>query len=53
MIKIKNIYYMLVYAFNVLNEEGYKKVGTEEFDNIADLLSAILVKGVSTQIKEV
>lgn len=51
MIKIKNIYYMLAYAFSVLNEEGYKKVGTEEFDNIADLLSAILVKGVSTQIK--
>jgi len=51
MIKIKNIYYMLAYAFSVLNEEGYKKVGVEEFDNIADLLSAILVKGVSTQIK--
>ena len=31
MIKIKNIYYMLAYAFSVLNEEGYKKVGAEEF----------------------
>ena len=42
---------MLAYAFTILNEEGYKNVGAEEFDNIADLLSAILVKGVSTQIK--
>ncbi len=51
MIAIKNIYYMLSYAFQVLNEDGYKKVGTEEFDHISDLFSAILVKGVSTQIK--
>mgnify|MGYP003571359055 CR=1 FL=1 len=51
MIKIKNIYYMLSYAFQTLAEKGYEKVGTEEFDNISDLFSAILIKGVSTQIK--
>ena len=34
-IYIKNIYYMLAYAFRVLNEEEYKKVETEAFENIA------------------
>lgn len=51
MIAIKNIYYMLAYAFDVLQEQGYRFVETEEFDNVADLLSAILIKGVSMQVK--
>ena len=41
MIRIQIIYYMLAYAFQILREQGYT----------ADLLSAILVKGVSVQIK--
>ena len=36
-ILIKNIYYMLSYAFQVLNEQGYKQVATEEFENVAGL----------------
>lgn len=51
MIRIQNIYYMLAYAFQVLREQGYESCGTEEFENTADLLSAILAKGVATQIK--
>lgn len=51
MIKIQNIYYMLAYAYQVLLEKGYVSCGTEEFENTADLLSAILVKGVSVQVK--
>jgi 5-methylcytosine-specific restriction enzyme subunit McrC len=51
MIKVKNIYYMLAYAFTVLNEAGYKKVGMEEFEHAADLFAAILAKGISSQIK--
>ena len=51
MIKIQNIYHMLAYAFQVLREQGYASCGTENFENTADLLSAILVKGVSIQIK--
>ena len=51
-IYIKNIYYMLAYAFRVLNEEEYKKVETEEFENIAELLSEILSIGVTSQIKQ-
>lgn len=51
MIPIKNIYYMLSYAFQVLNEQGYKQILTEEFDNMAELCATILSKGVSLQIK--
>ena len=51
MIRIQNIYYMLSYAFQVLNEQGYKQIATEEFENVAELCSAILIKGVTSQIK--
>ena len=51
MIRIQNIYYMLSYAFQVLNEKGYKKVATEDFENVADLYASILIKGVSSQIR--
>ncbi len=51
MIPIRNIYYMLSYAFHVLNEQGYKDIKTEQFDNVADLCAAILAKGVSLQLK--
>lgn len=44
MIRIQNIYYMLSYAFQVLNEDGYKQVATEEFENAAELCAAILIK---------
>lgn len=42
---------MLAYAFQVLNENGYRKVATEDFDNVGDLCAAILAKGVSIQLK--
>jgi 5-methylcytosine-specific restriction enzyme subunit McrC len=42
---------MLAYAFQVLNEEGYKEVATEQFNNVAELCAAILAKGVSLQLK--
>lgn len=51
MIPIRNIYYMLSYSFQVLNEQGYKNVATENFHNVADLCAAILIKGISTQLK--
>lgn len=51
MIRIQNIYHMLAYAFQILREKGYESCGTEDFENTADLLSAILVKGVTVQIK--
>jgi 5-methylcytosine-specific restriction enzyme subunit McrC len=50
-IPIQNIYYMLSYAFQVLNEQGYKNVATEQFHNVADLCAAILSKGITVQLK--
>ena len=52
MIPIKNVYYMLSYAFKILNKQGYKKVATEKFENFADLCSAILINGTSSLIKK-
>ena len=51
MIAIRNIYYMLSYAFRVLQGQGYKKIATEDFENAADLCAAILVLGVTSQVK--
>ena len=51
MIPIKNIYYMLCYAFQTLNEQCYKKLATEEFENAGDLCAAILIRGISQQLK--
>ena len=45
------MYYMLAYAFQVLNEQGYKNIDIENFDNTAELCAAILSHGISTQIK--
>lgn len=51
MIPIRNVYYMLAYAFQVLNEQGYKRIATEQFDNVGDMCAAILSRGVSLQLK--
>ena len=42
---------MLAYAFQVLNENGYKDIETEQFDNVGELCAAILAKGVTLQLK--
>jgi 5-methylcytosine-specific restriction enzyme subunit McrC len=52
MIPIKNIYHMLSYAFQTLQSQGYKKLETEEFSSAADLLAAILIRGVELQLKQ-
>ena len=51
MIPVQNIYYMLSYAFQVLNEQGYKDIATEQFDNVAELCASILSKGITVQLK--
>ena len=51
MIRIQNIYHMLAYAFQVLREQGYRDVATEEFSNTAELCAEILARGVSSQLK--
>ena len=51
MIPVQNIYYMLSYAFQTLNAQGYRELATEQFDNVAELCAAILSKGVAVQLK--
>ncbi|WP_022757551.1 5-methylcytosine-specific restriction endonuclease system specificity protein McrC [Butyrivibrio fibrisolvens] len=51
LIPIKNLYYMLSYAFQVLKEDAYKNLAYEEFENAGELCAAILAKGLASQIK--
>ena len=51
-ILIKNIYYMLSYAFQTLNQGEYESIATEEFDKLHNLFAAILSKGIGRQIKQ-
>lgn len=51
-IRLKNIYYMLSYAYQVLRQSCYQKMQTEKFEHIHDLLAAILGKGVAQQLKQ-
>lgn len=51
-ILIKNIYHMLSYAFQTLNQENYEDVAVESFDEMYDLLAAILAKGIGIQLKQ-
>lgn len=52
MVKVKNVYWMLAYAFSVLNEKGTQSIKTEDFDNIYDLLASIIIKSVNSQLKK-
>lgn len=49
---IKNVYYMLAYAFNHLNQKDIQKVEAEAFEHIHNLFASILLKGVGKQIKQ-
>lgn len=48
---IKNIYYMLCYAFLSLNRKEYEEIAVEKFEDIHNLFAAILAKGITSQIK--
>lgn len=49
---IKNIFYMLSYAFQELRKNTYESISIEKFDNIYDLFAEIIAKGVSQQLKQ-
>ena len=51
MIKVQNVYYMLSYAFQNLNETEAKNYSSEKFEFIDDLFTAILAKGIAKQVK--
>jgi len=45
-IPIRNIYYMLCYAWNTLSKTDDVQVGSDKFDNIYNLLARILYGGI-------
>lgn len=49
---IRNIYYMLTYAFQELRQNNYEEIAGEEFEEIHDLFAEILVRGISYQLKQ-
>lgn len=51
-ILINNIYHMLSYAFQTLNQENYDDMAVESFDEMYDLFAAILAKGIGIQLKQ-
>jgi 5-methylcytosine-specific restriction enzyme subunit McrC len=52
MIPVRNIYYMLAYAFSSLRSRGYASLASEEFDHVDDLLCAILTRGMDLQVRQ-
>lgn len=50
-ILIKNIFYMLSYYYLPLSQSAYANVEAERFENIHNLLAAILTRGINRQIK--
>lgn len=46
-ILIRNIYYMLAYAFRDLRQDGYRDVAVETFAHTHDLFAALLLRGVA------
>lgn len=51
-ILINNIYHMLSYAFQILTQDTYDDVAIESFDEMYDLLAAILARGIGIQLKQ-
>lgn len=51
-ILIRNIYYMLSYAFQELRKNNYEDIAKEDFERVQDLFAEILYRGVSYQLKQ-
>ena len=51
-ILIRNIYYMLAYAFQELKQNNYAEIEGESFEDIYDLFAEILSRGISYQLKQ-
>lgn len=51
-ILIRNIYYMLSYAFQELRKNNFEDIARENFEQILELFAEILYKGVSMQLKQ-
>lgn len=50
-IPIRNIYYMLSYAYQTLSLSEYKQIGTENFENVQELYAEILSVGIPVLLR--
>lgn len=50
-IPMRNIYYMLSYAYQTLHLSEYKQIGTEKFKNVNELYAEILSIGIPVLIR--
>lgn len=51
-IPIKNVYYMLTYAFKELKRNNYEQIAGEDFEDIHDLFAEILSLGIAYLLKQ-
>ncbi len=51
-ILIRNVYYMLSYAYQELRQNNYEDIAGEEFDEIHDLFAEIICHAISFQLKQ-
>ena len=51
-IPIKNVYYMLTYAFKELKRNNYEQIVGEDFKDIHDLFAEILSLGIVYLLKQ-
>lgn len=49
---IRNVYYMLSYAFTDLKLSDYRNIAPEDFERMEDFLAEILFRGVSMRLKQ-
>ena len=50
-IPIRNIYYMLAYTYQTLQFREYQELSTEEFDDVTELYTAILIVGIPVLLR--
>lgn len=50
-VPLRNVYYMLTYAYEMLKSKEYERLSREDFDNIYDLLATLLLCGTNDLIK--
>ena len=46
---LKNVYYMLAYAFKALETGEHRRLAAEDFEHVHDMLAAILAGGLDNQ----
>lgn len=51
-IPVKNVYYMLTYAFKELKRNNYEQIAGEDFKDIHDLFAEILSLGIVYLLKQ-